>query len=112
MATWWVDASFAVHGDMKSHTGGMLSLGKGAIYATSTQQKINTCSSTEGKLVGVNDVMPQVLWTQYFLKAQGFHVKPSHILQDNQSAILLEKNGLASSSKRTHHINICYLLCH
>ncbi len=28
--------------------------------------------------------------------------------QDNQSAILLEKNGCASSGKRTCHINICY----
>jgi hypothetical protein len=24
---WWVDASFAVHSDMKSHTGGVMSLG-------------------------------------------------------------------------------------
>ena len=44
---WWVDASFAVHHDMKSHTGGMLSLGKGALYATSTKQKLNTKISTE-----------------------------------------------------------------
>jgi hypothetical protein len=34
---WWVDASFAVHPDMKSHTGGMMSLGKGAAYGTSTR---------------------------------------------------------------------------
>ena len=27
----WVDASYAVHGDMKSHTGGAISLGRGAI---------------------------------------------------------------------------------
>jgi hypothetical protein len=39
---WWVDASFAVHKDMKSHTGGTMTLGKGAIYATSTRQKLNT----------------------------------------------------------------------
>ena len=30
------------------------------------------------------------------------------MLQDNQSAILMEKNGKASSSKRTKHINIRY----
>ena len=30
---WWVDASFAVHTDMKSHTGGTMSLGKGSIYS-------------------------------------------------------------------------------
>lgn len=58
---WWIDASFAVHPDMKSHTGGCVSHGKGAVYNTSTQQKLNTKSSTESELVGVNNVMPQVL---------------------------------------------------
>jgi hypothetical protein len=28
---WWVDASFAVHPGMRSHTGGALSMGLGAI---------------------------------------------------------------------------------
>ena len=69
---WWVDAAFAVHHDMKSHTGGMLSLGKGAIYSTSQKQKLNTKSSTESELVGVDDLMPQILWTRLFLIAQGF----------------------------------------
>ena len=106
---WWVDASFAVHPDMKSHTGAVMTLGKGLIYGTSTRQRINTRSSTEGELVGVNDAMPQILWTRYFLEAQGYYdVKDSIIFQDNQSAILLEKNGKASSRKRTRHINIRY----
>jgi hypothetical protein len=35
---WWVDASFAVHKDMRSHTGGTLSLGKGSVYSASTRQ--------------------------------------------------------------------------
>ena len=30
---WWVDAGFAVHHDMKSHTGGMMSMGRGALYS-------------------------------------------------------------------------------
>lgn len=67
---WWVDASFAVHPDMKSHTGGgIMTLGKGALYGMpSTLQKLNTKSMTaEAELVGVNDVMPQILWTRYFL---------------------------------------------
>jgi len=33
-AGWWVDASFGIHHDMNSHTGGMMSLGKVAVYAT------------------------------------------------------------------------------
>ena len=36
---WYVDASFAVHPDMKIHTGGVMASGKGAIYGTSTRQK-------------------------------------------------------------------------
>jgi hypothetical protein len=93
---------------MKSHTGGAMTLGRGIIYGTSTRQKLNTKSSTESELVGVNDVMGQVLWTRYFFREQGFRVDHNIVHQDNQSAILLEKNGRASSSKRTRHINIRY----
>jgi hypothetical protein len=105
---WWVDASFTVHPDMKSHTGGTMSMGKGSVYSASTRQKLNTKSSTEAELVGVNNVMPQVLWTRYFLEGQGYTVTDSIVNQDNQSAILLKKNGRASSGKRTRHINIRY----
>ncbi|MFN7263281.1 MAG: reverse transcriptase domain-containing protein, partial [Cyanobacteriota bacterium] len=55
---WWVDASFAVHPDMKSHTGAVMTLGEGGLCAMSTKQKINTKSSTEAELVGVDDAMP------------------------------------------------------
>ena len=105
---WWIDGAFATHPDMQSHTGGMLSLGKGAIYGASTRQKLNTRSSTEAELVGVDDCMPQILWTRYFLEAQGYQVKDSVVYQDNQSAMLLANNGRASSSKRTRHMNIRY----
>ena len=105
---WWGDASYAVHPDMRSHTGGVLSLGKGAVYATSCRQKLGTKSSTEAELVGVSDILPQVIWTRYFLEAQGYAISESVVYQDNQSAILLERNGRASSSKRTRHINIRY----
>jgi hypothetical protein len=49
-----------------------------------------------------------VLWTKYFLEAQGYKIDDSKIYQDNQSTILLAKNGRGSSSKRTRHINIRY----
>ena len=93
---------------MKSHTGGVMTLGKGAIYESSMRQRINTKSSTESELVAVNDVMPQILWTRYFLESQGYKVHDSVLYQDNQSAMLLERNGRGSSSKRTRHINIRY----
>ena len=59
-------------------------------------------------LVSLNDVMPQVLWTRYFMEAQGYAVDDNVVYQDNQSTILLAKNGRGSSSKRTRHINIRY----
>ena len=105
---WWIDASFAVHPDMWSHTGVTMSLGKGAVYSFSMKQCINTHSSTEAELVGVNDAMSLVLWTQHFLEAQGFSVKDNVIFQDNESTMLLAHNGHLSSTKNTWHINIRY----
>jgi hypothetical protein len=78
---WWGDASYAVHPDMRSHTGGGMTLGRGIIYTTSTCQKLNTKRSTKAELVGVNDIMPQVLWTRYFLEAQGFDISDSIVFQ-------------------------------
>ena len=105
---WWVDASFAVHPNMRGHSGGGLSLGRGFPITSSTKQKLNTRSSTETEIVGADDFMPAICWTRYFMEAQGYHVRDNVLFQDNKSAILLEKNGKASSSKRTKHINIRY----
>ena len=100
---WWVDALFSVHHNAKGHTGGMLSLGKGSIYSASKKQKLNTKSSTEAELVGVDDILPQILWTRNFLLAQGFKVKDNVTYQDNQSSMKLENNGRHSSGKRTRN---------
>jgi hypothetical protein len=40
------------------------------------------------------------------LEAQGYGVRENIVFQDNQSAILLERNGKASSTKRTKHLKI------
>jgi hypothetical protein len=54
---WWIDAAYAVHPDMKSHTGGILTLDKGTPYAACVKQKFNSKSSTEAELIGVHDIM-------------------------------------------------------
>ena len=105
---WYVDVAYAVHPDMRSHTGGAMTLGKGFGYATSTKQKLNTKSSTEAELVGCDDVIGQIIWTNYFLEWQGYNCSNTILYQDNKSAILLEKNGKLSSGKKTKHINIRY----
>lgn len=62
----FVDSSFAVHLDCRSHMGRLITLGKGAAYSQSTKQKINVHSLTEEELIGIDEVLPQVLWTNYF----------------------------------------------
>ena len=69
---------------------------------------MNTKSSTEAELVGIDDAMGQVLWTRHFLAAQGEYVPTTTIYQDNKSTILLAENGRSSSSKRTRHLNVRY----
>ena len=69
---WWIDASYAVHEDMKGHTGATFLPGKGGIYNGSWKQKMVACISTKSELIGVYDVLPQVLWTKKFLEEQGW----------------------------------------
>jgi hypothetical protein len=104
--SWYVDASFAVHPDMRWHTGGAMTMGMGFPLDKSTKHKLNTRSSTESEIVAVNNLIPQILWARLFMKAQGFVVRYNILYQDNKSAMLLETNGRASSSKRTRHIEI------
>jgi hypothetical protein len=78
---------------MNSHTGGAMSLGRGVIYGTSKRQKLKTKCSTESKVVGADDAMPQMLWTLYFLEAQGYKINDNILYQDNKSSILLETNA-------------------
>jgi hypothetical protein len=67
-----------------------------------------TTSSTEAEIFGVHDAMSQVVWFRYFLMAQEVKVSHNILFQDNKSAIILHKNGTASSSRNTRHINIRY----
>jgi hypothetical protein len=60
---WWVDTLFAVHPNMRGHSGGGFSLGRGFPTVSSTKQKLNTKSSTETKIVGADDFMPTICWT-------------------------------------------------
>ena len=105
---WFIDGAFAVHEDMKSHTGAYMTFGKGMVDGMSSAQKINTTSSTEAEVVAVHENMPRILWARYFMEAQGYPMKSSVVHQDNQSAMLLETNGKRSSGKRTRHMNIRY----
>ena len=103
---WWADSSFAVHHDMKSHSGLFGTLGRGAIFARSSGQKINTISSTEAEIVASSEVLSQLLWTTSFLRHQGYAVHNAILHQDNQAAILMQENGVLSRRRKSRHIDI------
>ena len=87
---WRVGASYTAHDDMRGHTGRTMSMGKyghGSIISISKKKKLNTKNSTEEEIIGVDNVMPQMLWTRYFLEAQGYGIVDNKLYQDNMSAI-------------------------
>ena len=60
--TWYMDAAFAVHAnDMKSQSGSIFTLGKGAIINSSSKQKRNTRSSAEVELNAVDNKILAVI---------------------------------------------------
>ena len=103
----YVDASFATHPDMKSHSGGIITLGSGPIYVVSKKQDLVTKSSTEAELVALSNMLSQIIWLRDFLMAQGYDLGPAKIFEDNMSTIALAGRG-SSNSSRTRHIAIRY----
>ena len=105
----YIDASFGVHADGKSHSGVCLMLGKGCFFVQSTKQKLVSKSSTEAEIIGVSDGLGEVIWARNFIAHQlgQTEVKPAIVFQDNMSTMALIEKGRSTSS-RTKHINIRY----
>ena len=60
--------AFAVHKYISSHNGGFITVGTGGDYVQSRKNNLNTKISTKAEIVGVDDLLTQIMWTQYFLK--------------------------------------------
>ena len=87
-----------------------MSLGLGAAMSGSWHHKINTGSSTEAELIGIDDALKHIMWGLYFIQAQGYEVTKNILMQENKSTILMVKNGRFSCSKRTKHIKKIYFM--
>ena len=84
----YVDASYAVHHNMRNHSNSLITVGKGVIHIKTNKQKLNTKCSTITELVAANDYIPWTVWITKVLFEQGYAVK-SIFYQDNESAIKL-----------------------
>ena len=98
----YVDSSYGVHPDGKSHTGVSMSLGRGCIYGHSSKQRIVTRSSTEAELVALSDSASVALGMREYLLAQDLDPGPVKIYQDNESTIKLIRDGRSSNSRMKH----------
>jgi histone deacetylase 1/2 len=103
----YVDASYGIHNDGKSHTGMCIKHGNGTIECKSTKQRINTKSSTESELIALSDMSTTAIWINEFIKHQQYKLSTTIIYQDNKSTITMINNG-NSNKERTRHINLRY----
>ena len=84
-------------------------MGQGAVISKSSGQKMNTKNSSESELVGVDDLLPTVLRTKYFIEAQGYNAEHNIMYQDNESMLKMLINGKKSCTPRSKHIKANFL---
>ena len=92
----------------RSHTGGIATLGYGAVCSILSKQKINASSSACAELVSVSDYFPKLSCAKLFLEAQDIMLKRNIMHQDNTPAMLIEQNGKSSCSKRSYYLSTQY----
>ncbi len=92
----YIDASFGIHYDYKSHTGVVIQYAGNTVYVRSSKQRIITKDSTEAELVALSDKMQTFLWCIKFIKSQSMKVNSIPIIyQDNMPVIHLVSNPLS-----------------
>ena len=103
----YVDASFAVHNDQKSHSAIFMTMGSGPLFVRSSKQKIVTKSSWESELVAQSDSGSQAVWQKRFVEELG--QGPVHVVFycDNMGTIASIKKGKPSSD-RSRHVHVRY----
>ena len=101
----YADASYGVHMDGKSHTGNVITLGRGPIFCKSSKQKSVKKSSCEAEILALSDIVSTVAWMNDFLQEIGVTIEPSILFEDNRAAIFLVTNG-PSTAGRVRHVHI------
>ena len=75
---WYIDTAFAVHYDMKSHSGLIFTIGKGAMISSSRKQKTNSRSSTEAELNATDEMLSKMIRVKKFIEKTRIQSKVKH----------------------------------
>eukprot|EP01036_Dinobryon_divergens_P034190 gene34190-44172_t len=108
----WVDASYAVHTDGRSHTGILIGFGghRGLVYFRSSVQRLVSDSSTYAELIAQHDGAHTIQWLSFLMQELGYSVSGDQVpimYQDNRSAIQLAERGPGVVS-RSRHFQVRY----
>ena len=102
----WIDASNAVHEDMKGVTGGCMSMGWGVLHAKASKQKINTKSICESELVGLSEYIPFKIYMINILMGQGNGVSTdatnNNITQTYASVVKNNSTAVSATTEKNN----------
>ena len=100
----YIDASYGVHVDSKSHSGMIVTMGKGTVLGISSKQKCVSKSSTEAELIAMTDYVTEAMHLRDV--AENIIGKDIKLVvhQDNVSTINMIRNG--EPSGRSKHVKI------
>jgi hypothetical protein len=104
-----VDASYAYHKDLKSHTGCTLHIGRhsGSVLTQTKKQTVTADSSTVAEFIAAHYAAKQIMWARNFLSELGFaQGQPTTLFEDNKSTIALINNK--GNGSKTKHIELRY----
>ena len=103
----FVDASFAIHDDRKSHYGTCMFIGENsASFATKSRKaKSVTVSSTEAEYMALSEAAKAIMWARQLLDELGYkQEEPTVVYEDNKSTINMVNKG--NDKGRTKHIDV------
>lgn len=101
------DSDFAGNIDSrKSTTGFVFTLNGGAISWRSKLQATVACSTVEAEYIAASTAVKEALWLRLLLNDLGMSIVTVNIFSDNQGAIKIAKDPIASV--RSKHIDVAY----
>jgi hypothetical protein len=98
----FVDSSHAIHANFRGHTGAVLKLGGSTLAVISKAQTLNSHSSCETELIGLDYATTRLQPWIYHLEWLGIKCTPVKVYQDNKSVIRMTDASFQQTSKSKH----------